>query len=42
VAQMSFVITALFGIAVFRERLDLRKGAGLAVAVVALVLFAIN
>ena len=42
VAQMSFVITALFGIAVFRERLDLRKGACLAVAVVALVLFAIN
>ena len=42
VAQMSFVITALFGIAVFHERLDLRKGAGLAVAVVALVLFAIN
>ena len=27
---------------VFRERLDLRKGAGLAVAVVTLVLFAIN
>lgn len=42
VAQMSFVITALFGIAVFHEQLDLRKGAGLAVAVVALVLFAVS
>ena len=42
VAQMSFVITALFGIAMFRERLDLRKGFGLAVAVVALVLFAVS
>ncbi|MFZ3309318.1 MAG: EamA family transporter, partial [Xanthobacteraceae bacterium] len=42
VAQMSFVITALFGIAVFGERLDLRKGLGLAVAAVALVLFAVS
>jgi uncharacterized membrane protein len=42
VAQMSFVITALAGIVVFRERLDLRKGIGLAVAVVALILFAIS
>ena len=42
VAQMSFVITALFGIAVFRERLDLRKCLGLAVAVVALALFAVS
>ncbi len=42
VAQMSFVITALFGIAVFRERLDLRKGLGLAIAAVALVLFAVS
>ena len=42
VAQMSFVITALVGIAAFRERLDLRKGAGLAVAAVALVLFAVS
>ena len=42
VAQMSFVITAVAGIVVFRERLDLRKGIGLAVAVVALILFAIN
>ena len=42
VAQMSFVITALYGIAMFGERLDLRKGLGLLVAVVALVLFAVN
>jgi uncharacterized membrane protein len=42
VAQMSFVMTALFGIAVFRERVDLRKCAGLAVAAVALVLFAVS
>ena len=42
VAQMSFVITALFGIAMFRERLDMRKSAGLAVAAVALVLFAVS
>jgi len=40
VAQMSFVITALFGVAMFHERLDRRKCAGLAVAAVALVLFA--
>jgi uncharacterized membrane protein len=40
VAQMSFVITALAGIALFGERLDLRKGFGLATAVIALVLFA--
>ena len=42
VAQMSFVITALFGIAVFHERADLRKCAGLAIAAVALVLFAVG
>ena len=42
VAQMSFVITALAGIAMFGERLDLRKGFGLAVAAAALVLFAVN
>ncbi|MFZ3360688.1 MAG: EamA family transporter [Xanthobacteraceae bacterium] len=42
VAQMSFVITALFGAAMFRERLDMRKRAGLAVAAVALVLFAVG
>jgi uncharacterized membrane protein len=42
VAQMSFVFTALLGAAMFRERLDLRKCAGLAVAAVALVLFAMS
>lgn len=42
VAQMSFVITALAGIAMFGERLDRRKGLGLAVAMVALVLFAVG
>jgi uncharacterized membrane protein len=42
VAQMGFVITALFGIAVFRERVDLRKCVGLAVAVVVLALFVIS
>jgi drug/metabolite transporter (DMT)-like permease len=42
VAQMSFVITALVGIAMFGERLDARKIAGLAIAAVALVLFAVS
>jgi uncharacterized membrane protein len=42
VAQMSFVITALVGVAMFGERLDLRKGIGLAVATVALILFAVS
>ncbi|MGA2892223.1 MAG: EamA family transporter [Xanthobacteraceae bacterium] len=42
VAQMSFVITALCGVALFHERLDLRKCAGLAIASVALVLFAVS
>ena len=42
VAQMSFVITALFGAAMFHERLDPRKCAGLAVAAIALVLFAVS
>jgi drug/metabolite transporter (DMT)-like permease len=42
VAQMSFVITALFGIVIFRERLDMRKGLGLAVAIAALALFAVS
>jgi drug/metabolite transporter (DMT)-like permease len=40
VAQMSFVFTALFGAAIFSESLDMRKRAGLAVAAVALALFA--
>jgi drug/metabolite transporter (DMT)-like permease len=40
VAQMSFVITALFGVAAFHEKLDLRKSTGLAIATVALALFA--
>jgi uncharacterized membrane protein len=39
VAQMSFVVTALFGIVLFGERLDTRKAAGLAIATVALALF---
>ncbi len=42
VAQMSFVFTALFGAALFRERLDAKKYAGLVVAAAALVLFAIS
>ncbi len=42
VAQMSFVITALVGIAMFRERLDLRKCIGLGVATAALILFAVS
>jgi uncharacterized membrane protein len=42
VAQMSFVITALFGAAMFGERLDFRKITGLVVAAVALVLFAMS
>jgi len=42
VAQLSFVFTALLGAAIFRERLDFRKCAGLAVAVIALVLFAVS
>jgi uncharacterized membrane protein len=42
VAQMSFVITALFGIGMFGERLDFRKIIGLVVAAVALVLFAVS
>lgn len=42
VAQMSFVITALAGVAWFGERLDRRKGTGLVVAAMALVLFAVN
>lgn len=42
VAQMGFVFTALLGAALFKERLTLRKRAGLAVAVAALGLFAIS
>ena len=42
VAQMSFVITALSGVVMFRERLDTRKCTGLAVAVIVLVLFAVG
>jgi uncharacterized membrane protein len=40
VAQMGFVFTALLGATLFKETLTLRKRAGLAVAVVALGLFA--
>jgi uncharacterized membrane protein len=42
VAQMSFVFTALIGAVLFHERLDWRKRSGLAVAVLALALFAIS
>ena len=42
VAQMSFVITALAGIAVYGERLDRRKGFGLGIAAAALALFAVS
>jgi uncharacterized membrane protein len=42
IAQMSFVITALVGIAMFGERLDVRKSFGLAIAAVALILFAVS
>jgi uncharacterized membrane protein len=42
VAQMSFVMTALWGAAMFHEKLDARKYIGLAVAAVALVLFAVS
>ncbi len=42
VAQMSFVFTAIFGAVIFRERLDVRKCAGLAVAATTLVLFAVS
>jgi uncharacterized membrane protein len=42
VAQMSFVLTALFGIGMFGERLDFRKITGLVIAAIALVLFAVS
>jgi len=42
VAQMSFVITALVGAVMFRERLDARKCVGLGVAVAGLILFAVS
>jgi uncharacterized membrane protein len=42
VAQMSFVFTAIAGAMMFNERLDTRKRVGLAVAVAALVLFAVS
>jgi drug/metabolite transporter (DMT)-like permease len=42
VAQMSFVFTALLGAAIFHERLDAKKYAGLAIAAAALVLFAVS
>jgi drug/metabolite transporter (DMT)-like permease len=42
VAQMSFVITALFGVVLFSEHLDSRKLTGLAIAVLALALFAVS
>ena len=42
VAQMSFVFTALLGAVLFRETLDAKKYAGLAIAAAALVLFAVS
>jgi drug/metabolite transporter (DMT)-like permease len=42
VAQMSFVLTAVIGAALFHESLDWRKRGGLVVAVIALALFAIS
>jgi drug/metabolite transporter (DMT)-like permease len=42
VVQMSFVFTALLGAVIFRERLDMRKRVGLAVAAAALALFAVS
>ena len=42
VAQMGFVFTAIVGVAMFGERLNARKGAGLLVAIVALGLFAVS
>jgi drug/metabolite transporter (DMT)-like permease len=42
VAQMSFVFTALLGVAIFRETLNARKRIGLLVAAGALVLFAVS
>ncbi len=42
VAQMGFVVTALFGALVFGETLNARKGLGLAVAAAALALFAVS
>jgi len=42
VGQMSFVLTALFGVAALGERLTMRKCIGLAVAIAALALFAVS
>jgi uncharacterized membrane protein len=42
VAQMSFVFTALLGVVMFRETLNLRKRIGLLVAAAALALFAVS
>ncbi|MBV9555453.1 MAG: DMT family transporter [Pseudolabrys sp.] len=42
VAQMGFVVTALLGAVIFRERLNARKYVGLAVALAALALFAVS
>jgi drug/metabolite transporter (DMT)-like permease len=42
VTQMGFVFTALLGAVIFHERLDAKKYAGLAVAIVALALFAVG
>lgn len=42
VAQLGFVVTALFGVVMFGERLKLRKQAGIGTAAAALLLFAIG
>ena len=42
VAQMGFVFTALLGVVIFREKLNVRKRIGLLAAVAALTLFAIS
>ena len=42
VAQLGFVVTAVFGVVLFKESLTLRKQAGLATAAAALVLLALS
>ena len=42
IAQMGFIIAALLGVVVLRERLTWRKAAGLAAALAALAVLAIS